>query len=169
MIIEIWKVAPAGERFAGAEPAGILELGDAPEVRVVKPVAYDLWVQAVPGELIATGRVATRVRFVCARCAEPFEAEITEPAFTCARTYENKFASVDLTPDMREAILLAFPTHPVCTPSCRGLCARCGTNLNRAFCVCAQPSAGERWGALHNLTLNSGGHHGSTQKKKVEK
>ncbi len=59
--------------------------------------------------------------------------------------------SVDLTEDIREAIILAFPGYPVCRPDCKGLCSRCGKNLNRGACGCAPPED-NRWVALENLS-----------------
>ena len=37
---------------------------------------------------------------------------------------------VDLSPPLRERLLLALPTLPLCRDDCRGLCARCGADLN---------------------------------------
>ena len=39
---------------------------------------------------------------------------------------------------IREQIFLAIPMHPVCTPGCLGLCPRCGQDLNKKNCHCAQ-------------------------------
>lgn len=55
--------------------------------------------------------------------------------------------SVDLTEDVREAMILAFPVYPVCRSECKGLCDRCGKNLNEATCECAPPDD-NRWAAL---------------------
>jgi len=60
--------------------------------------------------------------------------------------------SVDLTPDIRESMILAFPHYPVCSRICKGLCARCGTNLNRDACDCAPPND-NRWVQLDMLEV----------------
>ena len=60
--------------------------------------------------------------------------------------------SVDLTEDIRESIILAFPHYPVCKPECKGLCPQCGENLNRQTCSC-QPPADDRWAGLEGLKL----------------
>ncbi|MDA0577799.1 MAG: DUF177 domain-containing protein [Verrucomicrobia bacterium] len=54
---------------------------------------------------------------------------------------------VDLTEDIREAIILAFSGYPVCNPDCKGLCASCGMNLNKAACRCTPPDE-NRWTIL---------------------
>jgi uncharacterized protein len=38
--------------------------------------------------------------------------------------------TVDLEPLVRDAIVLDLPLAPLCRDDCRGLCARCGANLN---------------------------------------
>ena len=53
---------------------------------------------------------------------------------------------IDLTPLVHEQALLALPTRPLCTEGCRGLCPRCGTNLNAGPCGCpAGPRDGPSW------------------------
>jgi uncharacterized protein len=153
MIIEVWKLPPEGAQFAGEEPPGILDLAGEGEIRANHPVTYDFTAQAVPGELIVHGQVATRIDLLCSRCGESFALEILESEFQCVREYADKYASVDLTQDIREAIILRFPPYPVCSVACRGLCARCGTNLNKNACHCARPATDQRWGALDGLEI----------------
>jgi uncharacterized protein len=47
-----------------------------------------------------------------------------------------------------DAILLAAPMAPVCRPDCRGLCPRCGANLNDGACACPATVEDPRWAAL---------------------
>jgi uncharacterized protein len=57
---------------------------------------------------------------------------------------------VDVAEVAREQVLLALPMQPLCRPDCRGLCPRCGTNLNSGTCSCPPP-ADDRWSALKSL------------------
>jgi uncharacterized protein len=43
---------------------------------------------------------------------------------------------LDLTPMLREQIILAAPMQPLCKEDCAGLCPRCGQNLNDRRCTC---------------------------------
>ncbi|MDZ7359211.1 MAG: DUF177 domain-containing protein [candidate division KSB1 bacterium] len=58
---------------------------------------------------------------------------------------------IDLTPDLRDTILLAIPMKLLCSEECRGLCAGCGADLNIEACRCAAPPADPRWEALRKL------------------
>ncbi|SRR6266496_2202438 len=57
---------------------------------------------------------------------------------------------VDLAPAIREELILAVPRYVVCREDCRGLCPRCGQDLNAGPCGCA-PAADPRWQALESL------------------
>lgn len=48
---------------------------------------------------------------------------------------------LDLEEPIRQYVLLAAPMKPLCRPDCRGLCPRCGTNLNEINCRC-EPTNG---------------------------
>lgn len=48
---------------------------------------------------------------------------------------------LDLTPMLREQMLLAIPARGLCEEACLGLCPSCGANLNRGRCGCP-PQAG---------------------------
>jgi uncharacterized protein len=39
----------------------------------------------------------------------------------------------------REQAVLALDDAALCSEGCRGLCARCGANLNRETCTCGEP------------------------------
>jgi len=187
MIVELKDIPQEGKPFSGTEPAGILALDGASEIESWGAVSYDLRVYLVDGELIVRGRLAADVTFVCSRCAESFKLAVAEPAFACShdvspraaasgkrsgrrrRTPANleKPESVDLTGDIREAILLAFPSHPLCRSDCKGLCSQCGTNLNSGRCDCSAPPD-ERWSTLDHLELMKGTTNGRTETEKIK-
>lgn len=48
---------------------------------------------------------------------------------------------INLTPILRDEMLLAMPINPVCKPDCRGLCPVCGENLNETNCEHSQETS----------------------------
>ena len=58
---------------------------------------------------------------------------------------------IDLTDLVREQILLDLPTQILCREDCKGLCQKCGANLNEVNCNCAENETDPRWSALKNL------------------
>ncbi len=151
MIIDVPKLRPEGEWFEGEEPASILEVSD-PAIRAKAPIAYRLHAQAVSGQLIVKGAVRVPVELQCGRCTEFYSTTIEESSFLRAYEISGTTETVDVTPDIREDILLQLPHFPLCSPDCKGLCPQCGINLNEGTCDC-RPPADNRWGALDNVKL----------------
>jgi uncharacterized protein len=60
---------------------------------------------------------------------------------------------IDLTPFIREQMLLALPTRPLCSDDCRGLCPRCGANRNERDCGCREDMFDPRLSVLRSLKL----------------
>jgi len=52
---------------------------------------------------------------------------------------------------LREQVLLSLPVRTLCSADCKGLCPRCGRNLNEGACNCEAPPANDRWSALSDL------------------
>jgi uncharacterized protein len=168
MMIDPARLRADGERLIGDEAAPILELEGECDVRVESPVHYDLWAQPISGrKLLVRGTLGVDIRLICSRCAEPFRYTASDTAFEYYRELKGN-ESVDLTPHIREAILLRFPSHPLCRPLCKGLCIRCGANLNDGPCGCCAPPEAPGWRALTGLTIQEGAEDGCSQEKGIE-
>ena len=76
------------------------------------------------------------------------EAELTEEDLSFS-FYEGD--EVNLAPLVRETLLLALPTKPLCREDCRGLCPRCGANRNGAECGCREEWRDPRLEVLRTL------------------
>jgi uncharacterized protein len=114
------------------------------------------------GQFYWTARLTTEVATECRRCLGavrvPVEAQVEalfarEPealedpeAYAVAR----EATAIDLRPAVREELLLAVPQWVLCRDDCRGLCPRCGKDLNAGPCGCP-PVRAERWAALAAL------------------
>jgi len=59
---------------------------------------------------------------------------------------------VDLSDVIREAVMLALPSKPLCDEECRGLCPNCGVNLNEESCKCKDVEIDDRWDDLKDLS-----------------
>ncbi len=98
-----------------------------PMIRTGLPLYYDLKVQKLSDGLLVTGVLRLDLDCDCVRCLKPFRHELRIAHWTrhLAFAGEEKVAVyndyVDLTPYVREDILLEFPRHPLCQAECRGL------------------------------------------------
>ena len=150
MKIEIKRVFNNPSQYRGEEPSSIFELDTDRIVKFRGPLYYDLEVEAIPGELIVKGELWVEVSLRCSFCNEFFDKTIKTADFLRVIEYVNISEVVDLTNEMRESILLALPFYPACRPGCKGLCSRCGVNLNHEECSCG-PVNDVRWDILDEL------------------
>lgn len=151
MMIDLTKLKEGGETFEGEEPQSILELEEGSLFDVRTPIRYRLLAELLPRELVVRGSLACRVASDCGRCGKRVDLEVRVPDFLRVREYRELTEAIDLTPDMREDIILAFPNYPVCSSGCRGLCPQCGANWNETTCSCRPPGENQSWDALDQL------------------
>jgi len=72
----------------------------------------------------------------CSRCMSEFHFDFKEN-MRLSYQVDKSDPVIDLDPDIREEIILAYPIKPLCKTDCKGLCAKCGKNLNEGGCSCA--------------------------------
>ena len=116
------------------------------------------------GIVTLAGRAEVRMDAQCDRCAAPFEYAANVPfEHTLVMSLNNKdsdeltlLESYRWSPDglVWEDIVLALPPKLLCRPDCKGLCPRCGQNLNEGECPC-KPEGDPRWAALRDLTSDN--------------
>jgi len=93
------------------------------------------------------GKLQTTVGASCRRCLAPVIRPVTTSVDVLfSEDPENDDPSVyvippnekslDLTPAVREELILAAPDYLLCREDCRGLCPRCGKDLNEGPCDC---------------------------------
>jgi uncharacterized protein len=60
---------------------------------------------------------------------------------------------INLAPLIREQVMLALPTRPLCKDDCRGLCGGCGVNLNHETCNCTTSTDDPRTAIFRTLKV----------------
>jgi uncharacterized protein len=153
MIIHVARIPESGLRIHEEEPGEILELGEADEFRAAGPVSCDLYTQLVDEILIVRGTVAAPLEATCARCMQKFSTTVSDSGFLRDFPGIQGTEEVDITGEIREAILLSLPLFPLCGEECKGLCDQCGKDLNGGPCGCRKMEEGGAWSALNSLNL----------------
>ena len=107
-------------------------------------------------------RFDTTVKAQCRRCLKDVELPVHQELQLIFSSDEDtpegegvyavplRAQVLDLTDALREEYMLAQPQFVECRPDCKGLCARCGANLNDGPCDCP-PETDSRWEALRSL------------------
>jgi len=156
----------------------VKELMDTGECGFVAPVGIFLQVIPMPDMFRVEGVFNTTIRQACVRCLEPFDRSLTRQ-FTLDYSksipddlhrdngdsveltaqqigmihYEGD--EIDFTDAVQEQILLAVPYQPLCSDTCKGLCARCGQNFNHGDCRCGRQDTVGPFEVLKKLKLPS--------------
>jgi uncharacterized protein len=112
MKVHLKQIPAQGLHLEGEEDCPIQEL-ELDDVRCTGPLRYALDLGVAGGALWANGSLSLPVELRCVSCLEKFAHEIRVPAFA-VHTELHGPETVDLTPFMREDILLNLPAHPHC-------------------------------------------------------
>ena len=155
LIVDVARLSKGGEWFRGETAPELLELGESEFVTPEGGMAYAVNAEILGSELLIRGEVRQRVTCVCSRCADSFEVEVADRNFIHSIEINETTVFVDLTEEVREAIILALPGYPVCREACKGLCMTCGANLNKTTCRCHENGKDDRWAALGDLGIES--------------
>jgi uncharacterized protein len=121
--LEAHNVRPEGEL-----PVEELDLDTRDEmIQAREPLRYDFEVQKLEHSLLVQGRLQLTLDCQCVRCLKPIKCAIKLDNWALHLPLQGEESApvvndcVDLTPYVREDILLEFPQHPLCDAECRGL------------------------------------------------
>jgi uncharacterized protein len=124
-------------------------------------------------ELFFRGVLRGGVESTCSRCLEVFSLPVEhefdivlspKPLQAGASTEELRPEDlglsyysgdeINLEPLVREQVLLALPTRPLCAEDCRGLCGGCGVDLNTESCRCSGETKDPRMAIFRTLRID---------------
>ena len=118
LIIDVSRLGPNGEMIEGEVDA--IDLDE----EFVKPfggIRYELEVRLYGKELLVKGAIEQDFDLVCSRCGKDFDDTVKVPDFVFSEEVGDDTVEVDLTESLRESIILALPTYPVCDEACPGI------------------------------------------------
>ncbi len=178
MKLNIYAVGEDGLDLSDAISAQELGL-DAIEFEVEGSCHLSLRVRKLGHGFHVRGRARATVVRTCGRCleralqtVEPEFSMVYEPAGGTSQGIESDVSSrdlgvtffegveLDLSPEIRQAVLLALPLKPLCRETCKGLCPTCGANLNDGPCACAPHADAPAATTLEGLAKKWAGRRG---------
>ena len=137
-------------------PIAELDLEEADElIHLPGPLSYDLQVQKLEKGILVQGALQVTLQCECARCLKSYPHLLLLNPWACHLALEGEEKAavindcVDLTPYIREDILLAFPQHPLCEPECKGLLTL--GDQKKSGAVREPESAAATWAELNKL------------------
>jgi uncharacterized protein len=129
-------------------------------------LTLSLRLESVSEGVLVSGTVTAPVEGECGRClrtiSDTLDVEIQElyayeHSTTDETTDEDEVGRlqgdlIDLEPALRDAVVLALPTNPLCREDCPGLCPECGVRWDELPDDHGHEQVDPRWAALTQLT-----------------
>jgi uncharacterized protein len=146
------------------------------ECTFLEPVSIRIQMRKIGDMITAMGSFDTRVRLNCSRCLQPYEAPLYS---TFDVTYIHQLPDsvdpslqdevelqaeeigmiqfsgneIDLRDAIQEEVIMALPMTMLCRSDCKGLCTRCGADLNQGNCGCDRKVTNPQFDVLKNLKV----------------
>jgi uncharacterized protein len=121
------------------------------------PVQAQLKIKKVGTEIVINGNILTAVELQCSRCLKDFKRKFSFPFEAIFHPIEQLkeeekheldveeldmgfYAKdeLDLFDIIKEQVMLNLPMKALCNDFCKGICLRCGADLNAGDCSCSK-------------------------------
>ena len=145
--------------------------GKASDLEIYEPYIGNFMANVVlskfDNQIILDAETGIKANLICDRCANEFhsviksnfrnvylfrvnikdaEGEKEDVVFIHPDTDK-----IDLDKDIRDYAVLALPMKNLCSEDCKGLCLKCGKNLNEGLCNCNEENIDPRWEPIQKL------------------
>ena len=162
MLLNVSKVTEYSEPLSFEERLDLQDLQFGACFPVAEPVSAKGTVRNSAGVLLLEGTIDTVLHGVCDRCASPFVQPVSFPLYAVLTeelaneddeeewTFLLENHCADLDDIVRTTFILSMDTQLLCREDCKGLCCKCGKNLNEGPCEC-QPDPDPRFAVLQQL------------------
>jgi len=105
-------------------------------VKLRGPIMLEAEISKITNAVTVKLSLSAKLSLVCGRCLNEFEIDLKKKLQLNYPVGKGDLV-IDLGPDIRQEIILDYPLKPLCRPECKGLCHKCGKNLNEGGCSCA--------------------------------
>ena len=154
----------------------LAEMAASGECKFAAPIGTILRAQRIGDMVEIDGDIETSVHLPCSRCLQSFQISLKS---RFAVTYMRRAADgiedsehqevelsaedtgivyfqgekINLKDTIQEQVVLEFPIRALCKQDCKGLCPKCGSDLNQNLCDCDHSSSPGRFDVLKYLKV----------------
>lgn len=143
------------------------EFREIEDVKVLSNIKGEATFEWVSGNILLRGNFKTDILLACDRCLEEFAYEIRDEFLYVIMDVNKKDlhgedetniiyfdgVNIQFIEVIHEQIILQIPHKILCTESCKGICKRCGTNLNFYSCNCELNEINSPFAVLKRLSF----------------
>jgi uncharacterized protein len=134
MKIYINQIPPGGLVIEETVSAKELDLENL-DFNFLQPIRVRLEVQKITNAVTVIAQLRGAVKTICSRCLAETSLDL-DRELNFNYQVQKMQDYIDCAQDIREEIVLGLPLKVLCRPGCRGLCPRCGKDLNAGDCSC---------------------------------
>jgi len=139
-------------------------------VKTASPLHAVLNMRTIGSEVLVNGMLEGKVELLCSRCLNAYTMQVRpqinvvyEPSEVINKEEHHKLKSdeldtgfykndtLDTDEVLVEQLLLNLPMKPLCSPECKGICPKCGADLNVSNCDCSVSEIDTRLKVLEQL------------------
>lgn len=116
-------------------------------------------------QIILEASTTAGANFICDRCGTAFKQTVKSKykMIYLLRSIEGAEEEInitylspdthmiDISKDVRDYMILSTPMKRLCKEDCKGLCVKCGADLNEKKCDCNDDEIDDRWKVLSEL------------------
>lgn len=178
MRINLQHIGETGLTLSFNEPVSrfkpLVDIAKSGDISFEHPLSGKLRATRTKEIVHISGQLDTLVKLTCSRCLELFEQTLgIEIELTFALQTSESVSlplpkeyeldayqagliyfsgdQLDLSVSISEQVIMALPYQPLCHESCKGLCCRCGSNLNQHPCNCDTSAQNSPFSVLKQL------------------
>ena len=178
-IVDIPETGVSIEREDSPDVFPILkDLEKAGECKFISPIKLRVAVKAIGRMYRMNGSFSTTVQLTCSRCLSEFKKplkdvfDMTFVPIGLDKTDEGDYQDKELTDEeigityfegeeidlkdaFQEHLIMSLSQRPLCKEACKGLCQKCGANLNDGNCRCTKDQINDRFEILKGLKVEN--------------
>lgn len=161
MKIKISGLSEGTHHFRFSESVSLVGL----ETPFIDNVDVEVELKKSHNQIVLDSTVFVNAEFECDRCTVHFHkllrADYKMVYLQGVKPVESKSDSIvylspeadviDISNDVRDFSMLAVPMKKLCSEDCKGICYKCGKNLNEGTCTCDKNDTDARWLPLMEL------------------
>ena len=148
------------------------------EYEFLEPLKIDVKAFKIRGLYEVEGNFQTKIRIECSRCLKKFDTALRSdfqltytkevPGLMDVLNAEEielrleeigllyfRGEEINLQQGIQEQVVMAFPLQSLCAEDCKGLCPKCGSDLNQKDCGCKREPSTNKFAVLKNLKLDN--------------
>lgn len=161
MIIKIAGLADGVHRYEFDEPISKIGL----EEPFFSNFQLDAELTKTRNQIILNAGLTLNANFECDRCGTVYHSVI-KTNFLMVYIFDRlpetnedlnviylppETDKINLSNELKDYAILAVPMKRLCKEECKGLCPRCGIDLNEGSCSCSSKEVDTRWLPLQDL------------------